>query len=87
METSAKKNIKTVQGKVVSTAMSKTVVIEIEDRKLHPMFKKITRITKRVKVHDEKSECKDGDIIIAIETRPLSKEKRHKLLKVVERAK
>lgn len=87
MEISAKKNTKTVQGKVVSTAMAKTVVIEVEERKLHKKFKKITKVTKRIKVHDEKSECKDGDIILALETRPLSREKRHKLLKVVEKAK
>jgi small subunit ribosomal protein S17 len=78
---------KTVQGKVVSTKMSKTVVIEVGYTHNHPMFKKITRKTARLKVHDEQSECKDGDIILALETRPLSKEKRHTLLKVIEKAK
>jgi small subunit ribosomal protein S17 len=82
-----KKNIKVVQGKVVSNKMKKTVVIEFETMKNHPMFKKVTRKTTRLKVHDEKSECKEGDLIQAIEVRPLSKEKRHKLLKIVERAK
>ncbi|MDX1960314.1 MAG: 30S ribosomal protein S17 [Leptospiraceae bacterium] len=82
-----KKHIKTVQGRVVSTKMSKTVVIEFETRSTHPIFKKITKKTTRLKVHDEKSECNEGDLILAIETRPLSREKRHNLLKVVERAK
>jgi small subunit ribosomal protein S17 len=81
------KNKKTVQGKVVSTKMDKTVVIEFETRKSHPKFEKITRKTTRLKVHDEKEECNEGDIILAVETRPLSKEKRHTLLKIVERAK
>lgn len=79
--------IKIVQGKVVSDKMNKTVVIEFESRQNHPLFKKITRKTTRLKVHDEKRECKEGDIIQAIETRPLSKQKRHKLYKIVERAK
>lgn len=78
---------KTIQGKVVSTAMAKTIVIAIETRHTHPVFKKITRKTTRLKVHDEKGECKDGDIILAIETRPLSRQKRHRLLRIVERAK
>jgi len=81
------KKRKTVQGKVVSTKMAKTVVMEIEFRQNHPMFKKITRKTSRLKVHDEQNECKEGDVIVALETRPLSKQKRHKLLKIVERAK
>ncbi len=86
METTTESR-KTIQGKVVSTAMAKTIIIAIETRHTHPIFKKITRKTKRLKVNDEKSECKEGDIILAIETRPLSRQKRHRLLKVVERAK
>jgi len=78
---------KTIQGKVVSDKMDKTIVILVESRRNHPKFKKITRHSKRVKVHDEKNECKEGDTVIAQETRPLSKEKRHTLLKIVERAK
>lgn len=78
---------KTVEGRVVSAKMNKTVVIEFERRKAHPLFKKITRKTIRLKVHDEKQECKEGDLILAVETRPLSKEKRHTLLKILERAK
>ncbi|MCX7999474.1 MAG: 30S ribosomal protein S17 [Leptospiraceae bacterium] len=78
---------KTVTGRVVSTKMDKTIVIEFETRKAHPLFKKITRKTTRLKVHDEKEECNEGDLILAVETRPLSKEKRHTLLKILERAK
>ncbi len=78
---------KTVEGRVVSAKMNKTVVIQFETRKAHPLFKKITRKTTRLKVHDEKQECKEGDLILAVETRPLSKEKRHTLLKILERAK
>lgn len=81
------KTRKTIQGKVVSTKMEKTVVILIETMQTHPKFKKITRKSRRIKVHDELNQCKEGDIIIAEETRPLSKEKRHTLLKIVESAK
>ncbi|TGN18352.1 30S ribosomal protein S17 [Leptospira idonii] len=84
------KNLKkslTIQGVVVSDAMDKTVVIEIVTRKVHPRFKKIMTKTSRVKIHDEKNECQVGDKVIAVETRPLSKQKHHKLVKVVEKAK
>ncbi|BDA79112.1 MULTISPECIES: 30S ribosomal protein S17 [Leptospira] len=84
------KNLKkslTIQGVVVSDAMEKTVIIEVITRKTHPRFKKIMTRTSRVKIHDEKNECQVGDKVIAIETRPLSKQKHHKLLKVVEKAK
>ncbi|MDZ4727027.1 MAG: 30S ribosomal protein S17 [Leptospira sp.] len=82
----AKKSL-TIQGVVVSDAMDKTVVIEVITRKVHPRFKKIMTKTSRVKIHDEKNECQVGDRVIAVETRPLSKQKHHKLLKVVEKAK
>ncbi len=87
MENTKPKHEKTIQGKVVSAKMEKTVVIAVESMQTHPLFKKITRKTKRLKVHDENKECKEGDVIIAEETRPLSKEKRHRLLKIVEKAK
>ncbi|GBF39060.1 30S ribosomal protein S17 [Leptospira johnsonii] len=89
MET-AKKQIKKSllsEGKVVSTAMDKTLVMLVEARKTHPKFKKIVRRTIKMKVHDEKNECQVGDRILAIETRPLSREKRHRLFKIVEKAK
>ena len=78
---------KTVQGKVVSSVMDKTAVIELVFMHTHPIFKKITRKTKKVKIHDERNECNIGDLVIAVETRPLSKFKIHRLLKIVERAK
>ncbi|EQA38130.1 30S ribosomal protein S17 [Leptospira broomii serovar Hurstbridge str. 5399] len=89
MET-AKKSVKKSllsEGKVVSTAMEKTLVMVVEMRKTHPRFKKIVRRTVKMKVHDEKNECQVGDRILAIETRPLSREKRHRLFKIVEKAK
>lgn len=87
MEATKPKERKTIQGKVVSTKMKKTVVMEFEVRQIHPIFKKITRKTTRLKVHDENSVCGEGDIILAVETRPLSREKRHTLKKVLEKAK
>ncbi|TGJ98758.1 30S ribosomal protein S17 [Leptospira langatensis] len=89
MET-AKKHIKKSllsEGKVVSTAMDKTLVMIVETRKTHPKFRKIVRRTVKMKVHDERNECQVGDKILAIETRPLSREKRHRLFKIVEKAK
>ncbi len=62
-------------------------MIEVITRKLHPRFKKIMTRTSRVKVHDEKNQCQIGDRVIAVETRPLSKQKHHKLVKVIEKAK
>lgn len=78
---------KPIVGKVVSDKMDKTAIMLLESMQNHPRFKKITRKSRRIKIHDEKNECKVGDRISAIETRPLSKEKRHKLLKIIERAK
>jgi len=87
MEATKPKVRKTIQGRVVSTKMKKTVVMEFEVRHIHPIFKKITRKTTRLKVHDENGVCGEGDIILAEETRPLSREKRHTLKKVLEKAK
>lgn len=87
METTKPKSRKTIQGKVVSIKMKKTVVMEFEVRHIHPIFKKITTKTTRLKVHDETEQCGEGDIILAEETRPLSREKRHTLKKVIEKAK
>lgn len=87
MEHAETKKSLTVQGKVVSNAMDKTVVIESTTKKMHPLFKKITTRTSRIKVHDEKNECNVGDTILAVETRPLSKDKCHKLVRILDRAK
>lgn len=87
MEHAETKKSLTVFGKVVSNTMNKTVVIEAVTKKMHPKFKKITNYTSRIKVHDEKNECNVGDTILAVETRPLSKDKCHKLVKILEKAK
>lgn len=74
-------------GKVVSNKMQKTVVVEIEDLVMHSLYKKSVKRTKRVKSHDAKDECTIGDVVKIEETRPLSKEKRYKLVEVIEKAK
>ena len=78
---------KTMMGVVVSNKMDKTVVIKVERRFAHPVFKKVVKTTKKYKVHDEKNECLEGDFIRIQETRPLSKEKHWRLLGVITREK
>ena len=80
-------NKKTMTGVVVSNKMNKTLVVKVERRFSHPVFKKVVKTTKKYKVHDEKNECVQGDFIRIQETRPLSKEKRWRLLGVVAREK
>lgn len=78
---------KTKTGKVVSNKMDKTVVLAIETKVKHPLYKKIVKRTYKLKAHDEKNECNIGDVIKVMETRPLSKEKRWRLVSIVEKAK
>ena len=78
---------KILQGVVVSNKMQKTIVVEIRQRKLHRLYKKYVTRTKKIKAHDEKNECGIGDTVRVVESRPLSKEKRWRLLSVVEKAK
>jgi small subunit ribosomal protein S17 len=78
---------KILQGIVVSNKMQKTIVVEIRQRKLHRLYKKYLMRTKRIKAHDEKNECGIGDTVRVVESRPLSKEKRWRLLSIVEKAK
>ena len=80
-------NKKTMTGVVVSSKMNKTVVVKVERRLVHPAFKKVVKTTKKYKVHDEKNECVEGDFIRIQESRPLSKEKRWRLLDVVSKEK
>jgi len=80
-------NKKTLTGVVVSSKMDKTVVIKVERRFSHPVFKKVVKTTKKYKVHDEKNECLEGDLVRIQETRPLSKEKRWRLLGIISRDK
>ena len=77
---------KTRVGKVVSNKMDKTIVVAIEDHVKHPLYKKIVKRTYKLKAHDEKNECNIGDTVKVMETRPLSKDKRWRLVSIVEKA-
>jgi small subunit ribosomal protein S17 len=76
-----------LQGIVVSDKNDKTIVVEIIMRKLHPLYRKYVNRTKRVKAHDEHNEAHVGDTVSVVECRPLSREKRWRLVEIVERAK
>jgi small subunit ribosomal protein S17 len=78
---------KTRVGKVVSDKMDKTIVVAVEDRVQHPLYKKIIKRTYKLKAHDENNECGIGDRVKVMETRPLSKEKRWRLVEIIEKAK
>ena len=78
---------KTRVGKVVSNKMDKTIVVAIEDHVKHPLYGKIVKRTYKLKAHDEENTCNIGDTVKVMETRPLSKDKRWRLVEVVERAK
>ncbi len=77
---------KTRVGKVVSDKMDKTVVVAIQDNVKHPRYNKITKRTIRLKAHDEENTCKVGDRVSIMETRPLSKDKRWRVVEIIERA-
>ncbi|MCO6558805.1 30S ribosomal protein S17 [Bifidobacterium sp. ESL0798] len=78
---------KTRSGYVVSDAMDKTITVELEQRSTHPLYGKVVRSTRKVKVHDEHNDAHNGDFVRIMETRPLSKTKRWRLDSIVERAK
>ena len=78
---------KTRTGKVVSDKMDKTIVVAIQDHIKHPLYKKIVKKTYKLKAHDENNECREGDTVKVMETRPLSKDKRWRLVEVVEKVK
>ena len=78
---------KTRVGKVVSDKMDKTIVVAIEDHVKHPLYKKIVKRTYKLKAHDAENTCREGDTVKVMETRPLSKDKRWRLVEVIERAK
>ena len=78
---------KTRVGKVVSDKMDKTVVVSVKDRVKHPLYKKIVNNTYKLKAHDEKNECGMGDRVLVMETRPLSKDKRWRVVEIIEKAK
>jgi small subunit ribosomal protein S17 len=77
---------KSMMGTVVSNKMDKTVVVEIEDYRRHPVYKKTIKRTKKYKAHDEENTCNAGDKVRIMETRPLSKEKRWRVVKIIEKA-
>lgn len=84
----AERNLrKTRTGKVVSNKMDKTIVVAIQDNVKHPLYKKIIKRTIRLKAHDEQNVCNIGDRVEIMETRPLSKDKRWRLVQVIEKAK
>ncbi|MDR0406330.1 MAG: 30S ribosomal protein S17 [Clostridiales bacterium] len=78
---------KTRIGKVVSDKMDKTISVAIEDSVKHPLYKKVIKRTYKLKAHDENNECGAGDKVRVMETRPLSKDKRWRLVEIIEKAK
>ena len=76
-----------LQGVVVSDKMDKTIVVAVKDNVRHSLYNKIVKRTYKLKAHDENNECKIGDTVRVMETRPLSKDKRWRLVEIVERAK
>ena len=78
---------KTRVGQVVSDKMDKTIVVAIEDSVQHKLYKKIVKRTYKLKAHDEKNECGIGDTVKVMETRPLSKDKRWRVVEIIEKAK
>ncbi|ACZ29675.1 ribosomal protein S17 [Xylanimonas cellulosilytica DSM 15894] len=78
---------KTRRGYVVSDKMDKTIVVEVEDRVKHPLYGKVMRRTTKVKAHDEQNSAGTGDLVVIMETRPLSATKRWRLVEILEKAK
>ncbi|MBH1941226.1 30S ribosomal protein S17 [Mobilitalea sibirica] len=82
------RNLRKVRiGKVVSDKMDKTIVVAVLDNVKHPLYGKIVKRTYKLKAHDEKNECNIGDRVKVMETRPLSKDKRWRLVEIIEKAK
>jgi small subunit ribosomal protein S17 len=78
---------KTQIGIVTSDKMDKTIVVSVKDRVKHPLYKKIVNHTVKLKAHDENNECSLGDRVLVMETRPISKDKRWRLVEIIEKAK
>lgn len=77
---------KVFQGRVVSDKMEKTIVIQVDGRMVHPLYKKYVSFSKKLKAHDENNEAHVGDTVRVVESRPISKDKRWRLFEIVERA-
>ena len=73
------------EGSVVSDKMNKTVVVAVETKKVHPLYRKAIRVIKKYKAHDENNACKIGDKVKIVETRPLSKEKRWRVMEIISK--
>ena len=82
----SKPNKKTVTGVVVSDKMDKTVTVELEIRKRHPIYKKFVKSHKKLKAHDEKNEVAKGDVVKVMECRPISKDKTWRVVEIIEKA-
>jgi len=74
-------------GRVVSDKMNKTIVVAVDNKIRHPLYGKIIKRTYKLKAHDENNECREGDRVMVMETRPLSKDKRWRLVSILEKAK
>ncbi len=84
---SERKMRKTQIGIVTSDKMEKTIVVSVKNKVKHPLYKKVINRTVKLKAHDEKNECGIGDRVIVMETRPISKDKRWRLVEIIEKAK
>ncbi len=80
------KNRKTRVGKVTSNKMQKTVVVQVENLRRHPIYRKVVRQSSRFKAHDENNSCNIGDVVRIVETRPLSKDKRWRVVEIIQKA-
>lgn len=80
-------NKKRLTGKVTSNKMDKTIVVIVETMTKHPLYKKYVKKSRKVKSHDEQNECSIGDTVLIEETRPLSRDKRHRLVQIIEKVK
>lgn len=87
METVERKLRKTRTGVVTSNKMEKTITVSIERKVIHPLYGKFLKKTKKYTAHDESNECNEGDLVKIMETRPMSKNKRWRLVEIIERAK
>jgi small subunit ribosomal protein S17 len=87
MSTATRPSRKQQVGTVVSDRMDKTVVVRVQTLKQHPLYKKVIRQARRFKAHDEANQCSTGDVVRIMETRPLSRDKRWRVVEIVEKAK
>ncbi len=85
MTEQADKTVRNVTGRVVSNKMDKTITVLIERRVPHPLYRKYVRRSTKLHAHDEKNECREGDMVMIVQSRPISKTKAWRLVKIVER--